>query len=272
MAVNTSDLNPAAQAAAERAVAGGLVLTSGRRSVHDQAHAMATNVVLRHDWIGNTYVDTPVSEACQKWVNENRQLASKVDTCTEGLLGVLESFDDADLRHLSWHLSGDAFDCDPDGNDEHLTLLHHILKECLDHGSQGKLLTEEGGLVRWHIQVAGGTPIAPAAPKHAHAAEPASPEPEPAHAEHHHHQEHHHHEEHHHEHHAPAFPGTLLREGMSSEEVKVWQEKLRELGHDIAADGEFGHHTEEATKEFQHSKGLSADGIVGEHTWAAAFD
>jgi hypothetical protein len=278
--VDTSDLNPTAKAAAERAVAGGLVLTSGRRSVQQQAHAMATNVVLKHDWIGKTYAANAVSEACQKWVNDNRQAASKVDTCSQGLLSVLDSFDDKDLRHLSWHLSGDAFDCDPDGDDDHLKLLHHILAECVAAGAEGTLLTEEGGLVRWHVQVAGGTPIhaaaaAPAAAAEhsagplsalddivAHAAQ-AAEHPQPA--------EHHQAEHHQAEHHSVAFPGTMLHEGVCSEEVKTWQEQLIALGHSVSADGEFGPKTEEATKEFQNSKGLVADGIVGEHTWSAAF-
>jgi GH24 family phage-related lysozyme (muramidase) len=72
-------------------------------------------------------------------------------------------------------------------------------------------------------------------------------------------------------HSGPPHPGHPLKLHDSGDEVKTWQERLAALGHDASADGEFGHHTEEATKQFQSSKGLEADGIVGEHTWAAAW-
>jgi hypothetical protein len=44
--------------------------------------------------------------------------------------------------------------------------------------------------------------------------------------------------------------------------------KMDSLGK-IRADGVFGSGTEAAVKEFQGAKGLSADGIVGQKTWAA---
>ena len=91
-----------------------------------------------------------------------------------------------------------------------------------------------------------------------HAAAPAH---EPAHAPE---------PEHHAEHHAPQYPGEL-REGICSEAVREWQERLVALGHSLSVDGDFGHGTEEATKSFQSSKGLTVDGIVGEHTWHAAW-
>lgn len=46
--------------------------------------------------------------------------------------------------------------------------------------------------------------------------------------------------------------------------MKTLQSKLN-----LMADGIFGPLTEEAVKEFQKSKGLKADGIVGAQTWAA---
>lgn len=72
-------------------------------------------------------------------------------------------------------------------------------------------------------------------------------------------------------HSGPAYPGEVLKMHSSGDHVKTWQERLTELGHHLTADGEFGHGTEEATKEFQSSKGLSVDGEVGEHTWNAAW-
>ncbi len=242
--VDTSELNEVARAAAEVAIAAGMTLTSGRRSVADQAHAMATNVVLNHKWIGETYAANSVSEACQKWVDEHSDEAKEVAECAAGLLEVLNGFPDDERRHLSWHLSGDAFDCEPDGNEEHLKVLHEIIAESHASGGTAKLLTEEGGLTRWHIQIAGGSPPKGRAKEPEAAAAPS--------------------------HSGPAFPGTI-HHGSSGSEVKTWQERLIELGHHIQEDGDFGPGTEEATKQFQSSKGLTDDGVVGEHTWAAAW-
>ncbi|MFA5135273.1 MAG: peptidoglycan-binding protein [Patescibacteria group bacterium] len=60
---------------------------------------------------------------------------------------------------------------------------------------------------------------------------------------------------------------------MKGPAVRRWQEVLIALGYDIGswgADGVFGPACEGATKAFQKSAGLSADGIVGGTTWAAA--
>lgn len=57
---------------------------------------------------------------------------------------------------------------------------------------------------------------------------------------------------------------TTLRRGSRGAEVEQLQNKLN-----LAIDGIFGAITEEAVKEFQKTKGLSADGIVGEQTHAA---
>lgn len=244
-----SSLNDVAKAAAELAVAGGMTITSARRDVPGQAHAMASNVVHNEKWIVETYADSPVRAACQKWVDENEEDAKDVDKCAAGLLEVLHGFSDADLRHLSWHLAGDAFDCEPDGSEEHLKLLHEIVAESIASGGEAKLLTEEGGLVRWHVQIAGGSP-----PKGKPKEEPASGHADAAPS-----------------HSGPAYPGEALRHGSSGDHVETWQKRLAELGHDITADGHFGEKTEEATKQLQSSKGLTDDGVVGEHTWAAAW-
>lgn len=52
--------------------------------------------------------------------------------------------------------------------------------------------------------------------------------------------------------------------------VKILQEYLISLGFAMpryGADGDFGNETEKAVKEYQKSKGLIADGIVGKNTW-----
>jgi putative chitinase len=55
----------------------------------------------------------------------------------------------------------------------------------------------------------------------------------------------------------------LLRKGDNNEQVKLLQQKLG-----IDPIGNFGPKTEEAVKAFQTKHGLTADGIVGDGTWA----
>ena len=47
------------------------------------------------------------------------------------------------------------------------------------------------------------------------------------------------------------------------------QARLYDLGYNIAVDGSFGYDTLKKTKNFQKSKGLNPDGIVGEYTYKA---
>lgn len=64
----------------------------------------------------------------------------------------------------------------------------------------------------------------------------------------------------------------VLRRGHKGGQVKLWQLFLIGSGVDsVQVDGDFGPGTESATKIFQLKKGLSADGIVGRATLAAAI-
>lgn len=56
----------------------------------------------------------------------------------------------------------------------------------------------------------------------------------------------------------------LLKKGSRGKDVQTLQRVLHLLD-----DGIFGQLTEEAVKEFQKSKGLKVDGIVGDRTWEA---
>ncbi len=120
--------------------------TSGRRDKQEQAHAMATNVVLNRQWIKETYVPSAARNACQKWADDNKDKKT-VSEIAAGLKKVLDGLSDAQLAHLSKHLSGDAFDVQPVTKDAEA-----IKKAIRSLPGLGKFLEKEGGLVRWHAQ------------------------------------------------------------------------------------------------------------------------
>lgn len=60
----------------------------------------------------------------------------------------------------------------------------------------------------------------------------------------------------------------LMRKGAQGNITKLLQEKLVSLGYSTnGIDGIFGSGTYSAVREFQKTRGLSADGIVGQNTW-----
>ena len=72
----------------------------------------------------------------------------------------------------------------------------------------------------------------------------------------------------------PPFPGTLIRQGDSGENVRLIQRAINSLvpcypGRlwRISEDGAFGPGTRDAVMAYQSISGLSADGIVGSITW-----
>lgn len=61
---------------------------------------------------------------------------------------------------------------------------------------------------------------------------------------------------------------ALLKKGTDGAAVEVLQDKLKAKNHFRGrSDGDFGGITENAVKAFQRSKGLKADGKVGDATW-----
>ena len=64
-----------------------------------------------------------------------------------------------------------------------------------------------------------------------------------------------------------GFSWPILQNGNSSPQVKALQYLLINKGYSLAADGAFGPGTLSAVTAFQTSKGLTADGVVGNATW-----
>ncbi|MEV0622755.1 peptidoglycan-binding protein [Nonomuraea sp. NPDC050404] len=72
----------------------------------------------------------------------------------------------------------------------------------------------------------------------------------------------------------PAFPGRLLKYPpvMRGEDVRAWQERMRERGFDLEADGAYGSRSSEACRQFQRQQGVRDDGIVGPVTWRLTWE
>jgi hypothetical protein len=123
-----------------------VVFTSGRRSMEDQARAMASNVVKNRKWIEQTYAVSDLRKRCQDWVNENPDKKSQAEIAA-GLLAQFNAVGDAVLGTFSKHLSGEAFDVQPVSKDADA-----IKATIRGLSGLGKFLDKEGGLVRWHAQ------------------------------------------------------------------------------------------------------------------------
>jgi murein DD-endopeptidase MepM/ murein hydrolase activator NlpD len=63
----------------------------------------------------------------------------------------------------------------------------------------------------------------------------------------------------------PAWPS--VGQGATGPNVTTVQYLLRQHGHNVAADGQFGSATKAAVVAFQSARGLTADGAVGSQTW-----
>jgi len=120
-----------------------LEFTSGRRSIFQQAHAMAGNVVLNPKFIGQTYL---AGAKLQQWVDQHPE-AKTVDAITAGLVETMNAMPEEELLKISRHLTGKAFDIRP------VTANAAAIKaDILKLPGLNKFLDKEGGLVRWHAQ------------------------------------------------------------------------------------------------------------------------
>jgi peptidoglycan hydrolase-like protein with peptidoglycan-binding domain len=64
-------------------------------------------------------------------------------------------------------------------------------------------------------------------------------------------------------------PWPLVRRDDKAHPVPSLQYLLRERGHEITVDGDFGRETDAAVRAFQNENRLAVDGIVGPLTWQA---
>jgi hypothetical protein len=149
-------LNPTAAGVARAFLAAhpDATLTSGKRSVQDQARAMAENVAQNSAWIQETYLVSDLSTALQNHVWALAPGDRTQQSLQDGFTAILLLATPDELRHLSFHLAGDAFDVAPDGDQSKLDTLGQLLATAVASGAGGKLLTREGGLTRWHMQIA----------------------------------------------------------------------------------------------------------------------
>lgn len=73
----------------------------------------------------------------------------------------------------------------------------------------------------------------------------------------------------------PAWPGRYLvypaSPTMSGEDVRRWQNQMRERGWTLDADGVYGQDSRRACLSLQRQEGMIPDGIVGPRTWQATF-
>lgn len=63
----------------------------------------------------------------------------------------------------------------------------------------------------------------------------------------------------------------VLRQGSSGTCVRTLQQQLGFKGYRVSVDGAFGSGTQSTVKQFQRSRGLTQDGVVGRATWDALY-
>jgi hypothetical protein len=120
-----------------------VIFTSGRRSVKQQADAMAGNIVENRQYIEQTYAASPESRSLQQWVDEHPEAVTQA-AISIGLEGIMRNWTDAQKKTLSRHFSGQAFDVQPADDGD-------AIKETIRSLPNLHLFLESrGGLTRWH--------------------------------------------------------------------------------------------------------------------------
>ena len=68
---------------------------------------------------------------------------------------------------------------------------------------------------------------------------------------------------------APTGNSITISHGSLGSDVLLLQNRLKELGYDLAADGYFGDKTVDVVKKFQAAHHFNVDGIINPETWEA---
>jgi len=140
----------------------GAKLTSGKRTISEQALAMAKNVVKDRErlrkldpytvrpskWIVNTYNTARIANECQDWVD--RHPDAPESTMANAFCMVIAAFPPDEQRRLSRHLTGEALDVEPMTGARGEELMNALKDWAVRKG--GRFLTREGALVVWHWQ------------------------------------------------------------------------------------------------------------------------
>jgi len=145
--IDSLNLTPKARKAAEILLKEypDIEFTSGRRTLAEQARAMAGNVVEKRDYIKKTYASNEASKACQKWVDDHPEAKTQKEIA-KGLLETLTKLGPK-AGQISKHLTGDAFDVKPTKHNADA-----IKKSIRELPGMQKFLEKEAGLERWHVQ------------------------------------------------------------------------------------------------------------------------
>jgi peptidoglycan hydrolase-like protein with peptidoglycan-binding domain len=78
---------------------------------------------------------------------------------------------------------------------------------------------------------------------------------------------------------AASYPGYALKYDPNNpnqydedpEVVRLWQQRMQDLGYEIEVDGYYGEQSAGVARQFQADNGLEVDGYVGPITWEASF-
>jgi peptidoglycan hydrolase-like protein with peptidoglycan-binding domain len=73
----------------------------------------------------------------------------------------------------------------------------------------------------------------------------------------------------HHQH--PAHFAGEITLGDATEQVRVWQERMAEVGLTVTVTGIYDHESEACCREFQSSRSLDVTGIIDLQTWDVSF-
>lgn len=149
-------LSPSARKGAEWVLARhpGIVFTSGRRDVLDQARVMAQNTVrYGRGWILTTYKPSPIIDTLHGWLVDHADIL-ETQVIATGFYDCLLACHSGQLTTLSRHLTGDAWDAAWPGDEKGEQIVRDIqIHMPVEYGLH-RVIDREGGLRIIHAQFA----------------------------------------------------------------------------------------------------------------------